>query len=83
MHSPKFARLYFHAKFKDKSKKYHQINFTLGAILIINNFMTNIKLKAKNIIKSRVKHNKKAMIIQNSNQVLRNKFDNLYFHAKS
>ena len=45
--------------------------------------MTNIKLKAKNIIKSRVKHNKKAMIIQNSNQVLGNKFDNLYFYAKS
>ena len=44
--------------------------------------MKNIKLKAKNIIKTKVIHHKKAMIIQNSNQVLGNKFNNLYFYEK-
>ena len=44
--------------------------------------MKNIKLKAKNIIKSKVIHHKKAMIMQNSNQVLGNKFNNLYFYEK-
>ena len=83
MYSPKFARLYFFAKSKDKSKKYHQIKFTFGAILIINTFMKNINLKAKNIIKSRVIHHKKAMAMQNSKQMLGNKFDKLYLHAKS
>ena len=32
-------------KQKDKSKKYNQIKFTLGAILIIYTFMKNIKVK--------------------------------------
>ena len=40
--------------------------------------MQNLRLKAKIIIKS-----KKAITMQNSNQTLGNKFDNLYFHAKS
>ena len=84
MQSPKFVMLYFHAKSTDKSKKYHQIKFALGAILIIYTFILSyIKLKAKNIIKSRVIHHKKAMIMQNLNQVLGNKFDKLYFHAKN
>ena len=44
--------------------------------------MKNIKLKAKNIIKLKVIHHKKAMIMQNLNQVLGNKFNNLYFYEK-
>ena len=44
--------------------------------------MKNIKLKAKNIIKLKVIHHKKAMIMQNSNHVLGNKFNNLYFYEK-
>ena len=42
-----FARLYFHAKFRVKSKKYNQNMFTLEAILIIYTFMQNLRLKAK------------------------------------
>ena len=45
--------------------------------------MQNLRLKIKKTIKSSVIHHLKAMIMHNSNRVLGNKFDNLYFHAKS
>ena len=45
--------------------------------------MQNLRLKVNNAIKLIVIHHKKDMIIQNSNQVLGDKFNNLYFHAKS
>ena len=58
----KFDRLYFHAKSKIKSTKYHKIKFDTSlksyghAEYKILDWEQNLGLKAKNTIKSSVKH---------------------------
>jgi hypothetical protein len=69
--------LCFHAKSGDKSKKYNQVKFASGAILIIYTFVRDIGLKARSVIKSKVIYHEKDMIMRSSGQVLGNKFNNL------
>ena len=91
----KFDGLYLNAKCEVKSTKntisivsyiieklwsFRIQNFKLRAILVMHTSMQNLKLKAKITIKSR---SLKSYDNANSYHMLGNKFDKLYFHAKS